>query len=370
MDGRTSQKWATNDSKGAPGDDRRPDGQKRAGNAPRRFWAWAIVGLLLGICGRAYAGEPPSFKRVARVSLQRWHVEEVEEMAFTNNTWQAVMDGDWNNTANWTLGAKPGNNHVAIFDGTSSVSVTTNLDQSASAFEQLLVKPGFGGNMGSQGNPLRVDVGTGVIVWRGRGQGFINPKSTAFANVIVDTPNVFNGSRYNLVLGGVGAGNVAQLAIKRGNANLMGDMRSTGQIYLLGDAATLRMDKELIALIGPQHIICAAGTLVTYRTQEANAFLIVGSSSRVTQIGPLANTNHVVIIGNGRFEYLPITAPGTSPILSAVGGTYDQTDEKWDSVWGSTIIGPDALIIGGTLRGTGAWPPSLDLRKEYPGDEE
>jgi hypothetical protein len=331
--------------------------------------AWA-VGLLLA--SWAYAGEPP-FRETARVTLHHRQLEECEKMAFTNNTWQSVGDGNWENTSNWTLGVQPGATHIAIFDGTSSISVTTNLDQTANAFEQLLVKPGYGGNMGSQGNPLIVDVGGGVVVWRGRGQGFINTKLGSTANIVVDVPNPLNGARYNLVIGGAGAGtagSVAQLGVKRGNVNLMGDTRIQSQVYVLGDAARLVMDVELIALIGPQHIICAAGELVTFRTQEADAFLIVGDRSRVTQYGPLANTNHVVIVGNGKFQYLPLSAPGTTPALSAIGGVYDQTNEKWDSVWGATFIGPDAHIIGGAVRGTNVFPASLDLRDEYPGAKE
>lgn len=377
MNGRMAPKGITTHSKVAPGDDRRPDGLIRVRNAPRRFSACVVIGLLLGIAGRAYAGEPPSFKRAMAFTLHQWVSQEGEwrqpKVAFLNNTWQAVMDGNFANTANWTLGIVPVANHVAIFDGTSSVSVTSGLDRSANPFEQLLVKPGYGGNMGSQGNPLLVDVGSGVIVWRGRGRGFISPKLGSTTNVIVDTPHVLSGSRYNLVIGGAGAGtagSVAQIGIKRGNANLAGDMRSTGQIYLLGDAARFVMDAELIGLIGPQHIICAAGILVTYRTQEADAFLIVGDRSRVTQIGPLANTNHVVVIGNGRFEYLPTSAPGTTPLLSAIGGVYDQSDEKWDSVWGTTIIGPDAMIIGGAVRGTNVFPASLNFGDDYPGTKE
>lgn len=337
-----------------------------------RIRRWAVVGLLL-VAGWAHAGERP-FRETARVQVSAQPRElEVDEMAFTNNTWAAVSDGDWNNTSNWSLRVIPAANHIAIFDGTSQVSVTTGLDQSAAVFEQILVKPEYTGNIGSAGDPLRFSLATGVLVWRGRGQGFVNPEAGAFARVVCDVPNPLNGTRYNLVIGGMGtviSGNLAILGIKRGNVNVIGDMAFTGSIYLLGDAARLVLNSDLGVANNPKHILCAAGTLINKRPLDASQFLVAGDRSRVTQIGALVATTNVLVIGNGKFEYVPTSAPGTSPLITVIGGVYDQSDEKWDNVWGTTIIGPDASVIGGALRGSGIWPPSLDFREEYPGAQE
>lgn len=339
-------------------------------NTIRRFTI--TIAMLLGITASIYAIEP-----MVRVALQnhsqRWQ-EESDKMAFLNNTWQAVMDGNFANTNNWSLGIVPVGNHIAIFDGTTSQSVTTGLDRSGATMVQVLVKPSYSGNIGSQGNPLRLDLGiSGPLVWRGSGQGFVHLKNGNFTNVVVDVPRVRHGANYNLVIGGMGtgtAGNVHTVAVKRGNVNLMGDMHVSGESYILGDAARLVMDPNLDGMSEPDHIFCAAGILINSRPLAANTVLIVGDRSRVTQIGALPATVRVVVIGNGKFEYLPTSAPGTSPLLSVIGGVYDQTDEKWTNVWGTTIIGPDASIIGGALRGTNIFPASLDLREDYPGAQE
>lgn len=333
----------------------------------RRLMQALGFGLLWMLLASAAAIEPVA---TIRLSPHR-RVWEVEPMAFSVNRWLG-FNGDWNNTSNWSQGAKPGANDVAIFDKTSSTSVTTNLDQSGQAFAQMLVKPGYSGNMGSQGAPLRIDITLGILVWRGSGQGFINPKAGTFPNVVCDVAHGYQTNRYDLVLGGMGVGiggELSQFAVKRGNVNVMGDISFAGRTYILGDAARLVMEPTLGAT-EPPHIMCAAGELINSRPLAANQVLIVGDRSRVTQIGALLATTHVVVIGNGKFKYLPTSAPGTSPLLSAIGGVYDQTDEKFDNVWGTTVIGPDAMIIGGAVRGTNLFPASLDLREEYPGAQE
>lgn len=333
-----------------------------------------VLGLgFLVLAGWAYGGERTGIREVARVTLREPARKcEVELMAFTNNTWQAVMDGNWLNANNWTLGAVPVATHVAIFDGTSSMSVTSGL--AGGTFEQLLVKPSYGGNIGSQGDPLRLDVGTGSIVWRGRGQGFLHPEDGAFANITCDVPNPFSGNRYNLVIGGLGTGTastIAQVGIKRGNVNIMGDVNFSAPVHMLGDAARLVIDASLGGgMTEPVHIFCAAGALINKRTYRANQLLVVGDRSRVTQVGALLATNYVLVIGNGKFQYLPTSAPGTSPSLTVIGGVYDQTDEKWDNVWGTVVTGPDALIIGGAVRGTGVFPADMNFEDEYPGPKE
>lgn len=374
MNGRMAPKGITTHSKAAPGDDRRPNGPiKGVRNAPRRFSACVVIGLLLGIGGLAYAGEPPSFKRVARVTLQQRHVEERDDMALTLDYWLGVT-GAFGAGANWSDGNPPGGDRIGVFDGTSQTSVTSDLDYSAVLIKQLLVKPEYTGQIGSQGNPLRLQIDTGgVLVWRGGGQGYINLKNGNFGNVIVDTPNVLSGSRYNLVLGGMGAttqGNVAVCAVKRGNVLYMGDLNSSGNIYVTGDAARLVVDAALGGITELGNVICNAGEFINRRSFGASVFVIAGDSARVEQVGALLATTHVVVIGNGKFVYLPTTAPGTSPLLSVMGGLYDMSEERFDNVWGTTIIGPGAFIKGGVVRGTNIFPASFDLREEYPGPQE
>lgn len=290
-------------------------------------------------------------------------------MAFTVNRWNSTT-GDAGNANSWT-GGLPAANDVCVFDDTSQQSMTTGLG--VATCEQVLVTPSYHGNIGFAGNPWRISLGTGVLVYRGAGQAFINPEWGVTASVVVDVNRALNAGDYSLVLGGMGVGTkgtLATLAIKRGRTRVLGDVAFGGNVYVLGSHAELLCDGPLDALNVPPNIFATAGYVENHRKIGADGFIVAGAGSTVKQVGALLASNHVLVIGNGRFTYVPTSAPGTSPTLSVIGGVYDQSKEQHDMVWGTTIIGPDASIIGGTVRGSGAWPPDLDLRLAYPGAEQ
>lgn len=291
-------------------------------------------------------------------------------MPLTRNTWQSVNDGNWDNTSNWSLTVKPTTDHVAVFDGTSSISVTTNLDQSGSSFAQLLVTPQNSSNFGSQGNPLQISIGSSVCVMRGRGVMYVAADFGEQAVFVLDVRG--NPNREALVIGGIGTGSYANVvAVKSGRCRVEGDVSLGSGVFTLGDAADLRMDANAGGFSDPARIICSAGYCENKRGILSTAkTLIVGDRSRLDQIGALPSTTTVVVIGNGKFRYLPTSAPGTTPVLVLIGGSIDQSEERFDSVWGTVYIGPDAFIKGGTVRGSGLWPPDLDFRDEYPGSQE
>lgn len=339
--------------------------------------AWALGLGLLVAAGLAYAGEPLPFKETARVTLHRelsrggqWdEQQELDEMAFVTNRWISV-NGDASDANSWS-GGLPAVNDVCVFDSTSQQSMTTGLG--VATFSQLLIKPSYRGQIGFSGNPWRVSLGTGVLVYRGSGQAFINPETGVTASVVVDVNRHLGSNDYSLVLGGMGVGTtgtIATLAVKRGRARVLGDIHFGGDVYTLGSGAELLCDTDLGALNDPPNIYAHAGYTENKREVQANGIVLVAAGSTLTQVGVLPTSAHVVVVGNGRFAYLPVAAPGTTPRLSVLGGVYDQSQEQFDSAWGSAIIGPDARIVGGVIRGTGLWPPGLDLRDEYPGEEE
>lgn len=291
-------------------------------------------------------------------------------MAFTQNIWISTT-GDPTAAASWS-GGVPGANDVCVFDGQSQQSVTQGLAAGITC-EHVYFTPDYMGNVGSVSDPLEIDVTTGWIVWRGRGQAYINPANGSFANVTCDIVGGGRSSGYDLTLGGRGVvtqGNVALLGVKRGAVHVLGDCNASSPWHVLGDAASLVVENALGGINDLAHVFCSAGNLINKRTIAAGEFLIVGDRSRVTQIGALTATTRVVVIGNGQFKYLPVSAPGTSPLLTVLGGVYDQRKERWDNVWGTTVIGPDATIQGGPVKGTNIWPPSADWRLDYPGAEE
>lgn len=290
-------------------------------------------------------------------------------MPFVTNTWQSV-NGDASDANSWT-GGVPAANDVCVLDGTSQQSMTTGLGNVT--FEQLLVKPSYHGDIGFAGSPWQITLGTGVLVYRGAGRAYINTVSGDVATVIVDIDQSLRSNDYGLILGGMGAatkGSIADLFIKRGRCRVLGDVDLGTDLYILGSGAELLCDVNLGGLTDPVNVYATAGFVENKRPLRTTGEIVAGAGSKVRQIGALLATCRVLVIGNGKFEYLPTSAPGTSPRITILGGVYDQTDEKFDNTWGTTLIGPDGYVIGGAIRGTNLWPPSFDLRDEYPGAQE
>lgn len=291
-------------------------------------------------------------------------------MAFVTNTWNSA-NGDPNDANSWT-GGVPAANDVCVFDDTSQQSVIHNLGV-VQTFEQLLVKPSYHGDIGFAGNPWRVNLGLDTLVYRGAGQAFIHCATGSSANVIVDVDRSLRPAQASLTLGGLGIGNgcsLSMVAIKRGRARILGDVNLSSDVYVLGSAARLLLDANLGGMVEPGGLVCTAGYLESRRTLLANRIVLVAAGGLINQIGALPATTRVITVGSGKFHYNPVAAPGTSPTLLVFGGVYDQTNEKYDNTWGTTVIGPDGYVVGSTIRGSAVWPASYDLRDEYPGPQE
>ncbi|KKN19676.1 hypothetical protein LCGC14_0943200, partial [marine sediment metagenome] len=97
----------------------------------------------------------------------------------TNNTWQS-KDGDWGNTASWSLGIVPTSGHAARFDATSQVKPTIRISLGSNGPDTLTVTEQFHGGIGGPGNYLsNVAVNTTKIVIRGDGDHYIRPTNDA-----------------------------------------------------------------------------------------------------------------------------------------------------------------------------------------------
>lgn len=292
-------------------------------------------------------------------------------MALGVNKWISI-DGNFGAGGSWSLGAVPGVNDVAVFDGVASQhDVVSGLNASASACTQFLFKPQYAGRVGSQGNPLQLKTSGGIIVWRGSGQAFINPSVGGAGNVVCDVNRPI--ATDNLILGGMGSskGTIYMLAVKAGNCRCEGDLGFFDTIYVVGDRARLTIDANTgDGATDPLTIIASAGRLENWRVLQANSILHVGNRAQVIQRGILPSTIHVIIDANGKFQYLPASVTGTTPTLSAIGGVYDMSDEIGDNVWAQSVVGPDCQVIGGVLRSSNIFPPDFDLSEEYPGAQE
>lgn len=70
-------------------------------------------------------------------------------------TWLGV-DGNWNNTSNWSGGSVPTNGDDVEFTS-GSQSVTSNLNQSAVALNSLKITDEYSGAIGTSGGALQID---------------------------------------------------------------------------------------------------------------------------------------------------------------------------------------------------------------------
>jgi len=101
-------------------------------------------------------------------------------MATTDWTGDAA-DGDWGNNGNWS-GDKPATGDTARFlDG--ALSVTTGLDQSAVNLANLIIGPGYSGNIGLSGSYLKI--GCDDLYINGGGILYIEPGTAAIDEVRV-----------------------------------------------------------------------------------------------------------------------------------------------------------------------------------------
>ena len=110
------------------------------------------------------------------------------------------VDGDWNNTANWTAGDVPDAGDTVII-ATSDKNITTNMDQSAIGTLTIHVLEGFTGTLGTPSSPLKLGATT-LITMNAPRCGSVNvwPVSCTAA-IIHNTMNTAYG--FHLVDGAI-----------------------------------------------------------------------------------------------------------------------------------------------------------------------
>lgn len=119
------------------------------------------------------------------------------------------QNGAWNDAASWTNGVPGPGADTAIFDGTSQVPATSNLDQAGDDLGLIYISQGHTGDIGGLGNPLKL--GSGKIVQRGEGVLYLQATTNDVDHLIVNT----NHSRVSCVLS-AGTNAVGRLRVEHG----------------------------------------------------------------------------------------------------------------------------------------------------------
>ena len=157
------------------------------------------------------------------------------------------VEGKLNDAANW-LGDEPGDTDDAIFNA-GSIDVDPSLGQLTSSLANLLVYPGYTGNIGASGNEM--DVGAGIIKFFGGGAFWWKDAGTT-SDVYIRAAN--NDATAPVNIGGDTAANIHCM---RGNITIAGDM---GAVTLL----TVGM-KDNPTTDVTLDIVSGAGIITAYR---------------------------------------------------------------------------------------------------------
>lgn len=91
--------------------------------------------------------------------------------------WTGAVDGDWNNTGNWSGGQLPADGDDVIVQAGAG-AMTTNLDRSGGSGLRLnlfVTDPGFTNNIGASGSPLTLNADR--VVHRGTGTFWFRDKA-------------------------------------------------------------------------------------------------------------------------------------------------------------------------------------------------
>lgn len=143
--------------------------------------------------------------------------------------WNGSTDGNWNTAANWTPSGRPATgtpgDHIVIPAGAPKLD--TNLDQMDYRLASFTVMPGFTNTIGSETEPLLLDVNR--FEFAGTGISYVGTKTDTSANVdpflVHNTATVANESGYGLYViqaagtGGSGTG-INDLIILKGSVAL------------------------------------------------------------------------------------------------------------------------------------------------------
>ena len=155
------------------------------------------------------------------------------------------VEGKLTDAANW-VGAEPGDTDDAIFNA-GGVDVNPSLGQLTSSLANLLVYPGYTGNIGASGN--EIDVGSAVIKFFGGGEFWWKDNGT--------TTDVYIRAADPSTVVNLGGDTAANIHCMRGTITIAGDM---GAVTLLTVGMKDNPTTDVIL-----DIVSGAGIITAYR---------------------------------------------------------------------------------------------------------
>ena len=292
--------------------------------------------------------------RVVRLDVQ----EEVAPMA--DKTRWVSTSGFFEDVSSWDNGLPVDNGDMAVFDGTSQVSLRANsavdstLTRGVGEDFHLLITPEYAGNIGQSGNPLTWPAtSTEKIICRGTGTAYLGPDG---GNVVIDSTNRVNAC----YLSGV----PDQVFVKQGRLFVTSTCGVTNGIWVDGQNARVDMAAKNAAELSPRILSVRNGLLVNHRA-GANPGIIFIGAGRLDQYGTLPNATDVyvgplgelaLLFASGETSGCRMTVDGVLDVSLADSGVIDLA---------SIVIGPHGHVVGNIAPSGGTYP-YIDLRLDEP----
>jgi hypothetical protein len=286
-----------------------------------------------------------------------------EDDIMANKTRWVSQSGYFADETSWDNGIPLDSPDLAIFDGTSQVSLRANsavdatLDRDAAGVTHdflLLTTPDYTGNIGQPGNPLTwLAASTDKITIRGSGTAYLKPNG---ANLIVDSVNR-RGAVYLDRL-------ASQLFVKRGRVFVQASCGVTNGVWVEGEQARLEIAAKAAAELPPRILRIRSGLIINQRAVAANSIIAV-DGGRLEQYGDINDATDITVGQLGEMLFNP-GAGGTTAAQITVDGILDVSAAD-DGVidLASIVVGPRGEIKG-NINPSGGSYPYIDLRLGEP----
>ena len=256
------------------------------------------------------------------------------------------VEGKLTDAANWDA-VEPGDADTAIFNA-GSVDVDPSLGQLTSSLAQLLVYPGYTGNIGATGNEM--DVGAGVIKFFGAGEFWWKDAGTSTDVYIraADPSTVVN----------IGGNTAANLHCLRGTITIAGDVGNITMLTVgMKDNPTSDVTLDIVSNASTITDYYQYGGVVTSQMAMTRAEINNG----IFTLNGLVQTQRLVVSG-GQANY---NSTGTITDMLLHGGRTDLGST--DKTITKSAIFPGAELV--TDLGIHTYTtPLQDLRENVSGN--
>ena len=173
----------------------------------------------------------------------------------------------WGTAGNWSGATAPIAGDTVIFDGDGLFNCTTDLDPNIDDLARLIVEPGFTGELGQSGGPLKIV--SNITILRGQGRVYLQAEFTGgganLDDVVIESPN-----SDGIFLSDDGTDLITRLAILSGTVSLAANMVAQPFVEILRSptmpvpTVTINSSANAIAALN-----VAAGTVTSARAVTA-----------------------------------------------------------------------------------------------------